>query len=252
MKPNKKYVDSNGNQYAMYPNPVMNITQSINGYTSHRGTFAIDDAQENTGRSNGYAPCDMVCVATDYVNGNAMFWQSQRPVRTKKYGITYIYMMVIHDNTANARVGMTIKQGEQLFTEGTAGFATGNHNHIEVGIGKYPGYMYTTSGYLTSWGATVYMMPGNVNPSDVFFIDDTRIIVNGGLNWSKINAVQPEKPKLTNVVAEHYAAKYIVDGVQIHKDSPNGPVVGKHKTGDIVEYFAKTVYNGHRWIQDAK
>ena len=73
MKANTKYVASDGVQYAMYPNPVMNITQSINGSYSHMGTNAIDDAQQDTGISNGYAPCDMVCVATDYVNGNAMF-----------------------------------------------------------------------------------------------------------------------------------------------------------------------------------
>ena len=48
MQPNKKYVRSDGVQYAMYPNPVMNITQSINGSYRHRGANAIDDAQENS------------------------------------------------------------------------------------------------------------------------------------------------------------------------------------------------------------
>ena len=179
MKANTKYVASDGVQYAMYPNPVMNITQSINGSYSHMGTNAIDDAQQDTGISNGYAPCDMVCVATDYVNGNAMFWQSQRKVRTRKYGDCIISMMVIHDNTANAYVGMKIPQGSQLFSEGTMGMATGNHNHIEVAPCAFTRmYVLNSSG--------VYMMPNNVNPADVFFIDDTRIINGGGLNWAKI------------------------------------------------------------------
>ncbi len=54
MQAGKQY-SSNGIQYAMYPNPIMNITQTINGYYSHRGTNAIDDAQADSGISNGYA-----------------------------------------------------------------------------------------------------------------------------------------------------------------------------------------------------
>lgn len=255
MKPGKKYVASDGNQYAMYPNPIMNITQTINGATSHRGTNAIDDAQADIGIANGYAPCDMVCVATDYVNGNAIFWQSKYPVWTLRYGLVYIYIMVIHDNTANAYVGMEIPQGTQLFSEGTAGNANGNHNHIEVGIGQYPGYMYVKSGYLTEWGTTVYMMPGNVDPSDVFFVDDTQIINGGGLLWKTTDAISVRGGGNTEsyvVEEEHYAIRFTYDQIRIRKDTPDGEVVGYVNTGDEVEYFAKTVYNGHRWVRDNK
>lgn len=240
MKANKKYVRSDGVQYAMYPNPVMKITQSINGSYSHRGTNAIDDAQADTGISNGYAPCDMKCVATDYVNGNAMFWQSINPVVTRKYGVTNIYMMVIHDNTANAYVGMTIKQGQQLFSEGTAGNATGNHNHIEVGIGTY-----TKMYVLNSYG--VYMMPGNVNPADVFFVDDTQILNNGGLNWATI---PPEvtNPTKSDLIQEDGIATMTVDAVQARLNGPNGSVVRKYNTGDSIRYYWKWVGNGHRYI----
>lgn len=245
MKANTKYVASDGVQYAMYPNPVMNITQSINGSYSHMGTNAIDDAQQDTGISNGYAPCDMICVATDYVNGNAMFWQSQRKVRTRKYGDCIISMMVIHDNTANAYVGMKIPQGSQLFSEGTMGMATGNHNHIEVAPCAFTRmYVLNSSG--------VYMMPNNVNPADIFFVDDTRIINGGGLNWAKIPTSSTSNPSVVsfdNMEEENWAVKFKNDvPIIIHKDTSNGATIGTFVKGETQIYTHKGVGNGHRWI----
>lgn len=240
MQPNKKYVASDGHQYAMYPTQFMNITQSINGSYSHKGTNAIDDAQQNTGIQNGYAPCDMRCVATDYKNGNAMFWQSVNPVHTVKYGLTHIYMMVIHDNTANAYVGMTISQGTQLFSEGTAGMATGNHSHIEVGIGNFKG-MYVLNGY------GVYMMPGNVRPDDVFFVNDTQIINGGGLNWRNTSVANSSSYDPKQLINEHAYATLKFD-IQKRRDTPTGMVVETLKTGRKLEYTQKWAGNGHRYI----
>lgn len=240
MQPNKKYVAGDGKQYAMYPTQFMNITQSINGSYSHMGTNAIDDAQQNTGIQNGYAPCDMRCVATDYKNGNAMFWQSVNPVHTVKYGLTHIYMMVIHDNTANAKVGLTVPQGTQLFSEGTAGMATGNHNHIEVGIGAYKG-MYVLNGY------GVYMMPGNVRPDDVFFANDTQIINGGGLNWRTIPKEAPSF-STSQLIQEDGIATLTVDNVRARRDTPTGSVVRTYNAGNKVRYYWKWVGNGHRYV----
>ena len=245
MKANTKYIANDGVQYAMYPNPVMNITQSINGSYSHMGTNAIDDAQADTGISNGYAPCDMICVATDYVNGNAMFWQSQRKVRTRKYGDCIISMMVIHDNTANAYVGMKIPQGSQLFSEGTMGNATGNHNHIEVAPCAFTRmYVLNSSG--------VYMMPNNVNPADIFFVDDTRIINGGGLNWAKIPTSSTSNTSVVsfdNMEEENWAVRFKNEvPIIIHKDTSNGASIGTFVKGETQIYTRKGVGNGHRWI----
>ena len=252
MQANKKY-ESNGVQYAMYPNPVMNITQSINGTYSHKGTNAIDDAQSDTGISNGYAPCDMVCVATDYGDtyGNAMFWQSQSPVITKSHGTQYIHMMVLHDNTANAYVGMKISQGQQLFSEGTAGNATGNHNHIEVALGKMGSTHYVKSGYTTAWNTTVYMMPNNINPSEVFFADDTNIINGGGLNWGTIPTSGSSASYLSydEMEDENYAVRFKNETpIIIHKDNTTGANFGTFVSGETQVYQKKGAWNGHRWI----
>lgn len=184
MKPNKKYVMSDGTQYCMYPNQFMNITQSIFGSYSHKGAYAIDDAQQNTGIQNGYAPCDVKCVAIDRTYHFVM-WESVRPVQTRKYGKTYVHFYVGHDNVLNAYVGMVIPQGTQLFSEGTGGNATGNHNHFEIGLGKYDGIFWTPNAY------NVYVIRNGVNPADVWFVDDTTIINGGGLDWKKTNSVTP-------------------------------------------------------------
>ncbi len=251
MQANKQY-SSNGVQNAMYPNPVMNITQTIDGYYSHRGTNAIDDAQEDTGRSNGYAPCDMVCVATDYgeAYGNAMFWQSTAPVNTRSHGQQYITMMVIHDSTADAYVGLTVSQGQQLFSEGTAGNATGNHNHIEVALGQWTGTHYVESGGLTAWGSTVYMLPGNINPAEVFFVDDTQILNGGGLDWATTGGSSATSSFSTDqLIEEHALATFTVDQLNARVNGPTSNwICRQYNTGDTVEYHYKWVGNGHRYI----
>lgn len=250
MQPNKKY-SLNGVQCAMYPTQFMNITQSINGGYSHMGTFAIDDAQQNTRIQNGYAPCDMVCVATDYKNGNFMFWQSEKPVQTVAHGVTHITFMVGHDNTANAYVGMKIKQGTQLFSEGTAGNATGNHNHIEVALGTYKS-MYVRNKY------GVYMLPNSVNPADVFFSNDTQIINGGGLNWRTIPKESP-KPQPSGEVLNSIPGDFIregatfictVDSIKIRKaPSTNGADTGlRYEKGQSVRYDGYVKRGGYVWI----
>lgn len=253
MQAGKQY-SSNGVQYAMYPNPIMNITQTINGYYSHRGTNAIDDAQADSGISNGYAPCDMVCVATDYGDayGNAMFWQSTAPVITRSHGQQYITMMVIHDNTADAYVGLTVSQGQQLFSEGTAGNATGNHNHIEVALGQWTGTHYVASGGSTAWGTTVWMLPGNINPAEVFFVDDTQILDGGGLDWATTggsSATASSGFSTDQLIEEHAKATFTVDGINARVNNPNSDFICRqYNTGDTVEYTHKWVGNGHRYI----
>lgn len=247
MKRNTKYVAHDGYQIAMYPNEVMNITQSINGGFSHQGVNALDDAQQDTGISKGFAPCDMKCVAVDYTagHGNAIWWESINKVHTLKYGLTKIFMMVIHDNTANAYPGLVVKQGDQLFEEGTAGFATGNHSHLEFGVGNYRG-QYVMNGY------GVWMMPGNVDPSDVLFADDTRIINGGGLIWEKIPASLKKKaePVKINLISEHHIAVVKPEHtINIRKDSPTGTVVRKAPAGTRIEYTEKVVEGfDHRYI----
>ena len=248
MQAGKQY-SSSGVQYAMYPNPVMNITQTINGYYSHRGTNAIDDAQADSGISNGYAPCDLVCVATDYGDayGNAMFWQSTAPVITRSHGQQYITMMVIHDNTADAYVGLTVSQGQQLYSEGTAGNATGNHNHIEVALGQWTGVHYVASGGSTAWGTTVWMLPGNINPAEVFFVDDTNILEGGGLDWATTGG--GSSFDASQLIEEHAKATFTVDQLNARVNSPTSDwICRQYNSGDTVEYTHKWVGNGRRYI----
>lgn len=237
MKAGKKY-EQNGVQCAMYPNPVMNITQSINGSYSHQGTNAIDDAQATTGISNGYAPCDVRCVATDYVNGNFILWESVNPVKTARHGVQHIHFYVGHDNTADAYVGLVVRQGQQLFSEGTAGQATGNHNHIEVALGKWSGKFYV----LNSRG--VYMLPNNVNPANVFFSDDTQIINSGGLSWLGMGSSGSSIPSSGTFRFTH-------DNIRIRYGTNGlaGEYTGTdYMAGNTVRYDSTYEKDGYLWI----
>lgn len=115
-----------------------------------------------------------------------------------------------------------------------------NHSHIEVKTSAFT-QMYVLNAY------GVYMMPGNVNPADVFFVDDTRIINGGGLNWGKIPA-ESTTPSTNDLIQEDGIATMTVDSVQARLNSPTGSVVRKYNTGDEIRYYWKWVGNGHRYI----
>ena len=179
MKANKTYT-KDGYQCAMFPMEICNITQGDNVGT-HKGTFAVDLAGKDTGRDRAYAPADMISRALDTAkNGNAVIWESQKKCLLADGSIDYFCMMVIHDNDPTGfKPGNTIKQGQQIAQEGTAGFATGNHLHIEVKKGKYEkgAYgMYDRNSY------GVYYMRGNCAIEKILFMDDTTIKV-GAANW---------------------------------------------------------------------
>lgn len=167
MKAGKTY-SNNGTQYAMMPYSIMQITQPENGSLSHQGAIAWDVASGTPGRRDAYyAPCDMKCVA---VNKEYAFtwWQSTNKVQTVKHGLTYITIMIGHDDNINAYKGMTIKQGTQIANMGTGGRATGVHSHIEVSPTKETTWIKNSKG--------VYVLPNAVLPSEIFFMDDTTVV----------------------------------------------------------------------------
>lgn len=128
-----------GIQNILFPVEHMNITQGNNGSYSHQGVNALDLAGYKGGCSPLYAPFDVVCVGVDGPDlGNAVFWQSQNKVRFADGTIDYATIMIIHDNNLDGiRAGVKYSQGTQIANAGTAGRATGNHNHFEIAKGKF-------------------------------------------------------------------------------------------------------------------
>lgn len=169
-----------GIQDILFPHENMNITQGNNGQYSHKGVNALDLAEKDGGRSPMYAPFDVVCKATDTKNGNAVWWQSQSKVRFADGTIDYATIMIIHDNDLTGiYVGAKYKQGTQIATEGTAGFATGNHNHFEIAKGAYS-HMYDQNGFGT------FHLPNSISADRACFIDGTNIINGNGMAWKHL------------------------------------------------------------------
>ena len=188
----------NGIQDVLYPMPHMRLTQGDNVGT-HKGTYAIDDAGRDGGKDFAYFPVDMESVYLDTVaNGNAVFWQSLKPVRFADGSIDYLTMLVIHDDdpTGTAK-GNRYRQGIQMAQEGTAGNATGNHLHFEFAKGKHQ-YGKTLKGNTSVYNQNkhgVWHLKNNMPVEDVCFMDGTEII-GGRADWKYLTDV-PVKDKPT-------------------------------------------------------
>lgn len=160
-----------------FPMPTMTITHGYDEGT-HRGTYAIDCAGEDTGIDWVLAPFTGKIVHTESKSyGNWYWFESLEPVLCANGIEDYITVMFGHDNKMRHKVGDIIKQGENLCAEGKSGNANGNHCHIEVGRGKYCGPWYQNK-----YG--IWMLYNAVKPNEYMCIPDNYTIKkNGGYNW---------------------------------------------------------------------
>lgn len=173
--------------YAKYPMEYVNVTQVPNNNYSHKGSMsAWDGAGRDTGIDNVFAPFDCKVTWKDNPRSNTGIQISNTVEVLCADGVVRkpntIHVILWHDNdTNNLWVGKTIKQGEAFYQEGTAGRATGNHVHFNVGIGTYNG-----SYPLRENEFSVWEIKGEIDPTKIFFIDDThKLIKTNGMNWVK-------------------------------------------------------------------
>lgn len=167
MKEGQKSVGANGKQNSMFPMDVMYITQGESGDFSHSKAKAIDyihltKAGVRTRQAWYYAPADMTVIN----QGSAgTMWATDDEVNTPSGTKRMCYMFWHDNNHGNYKVGDKRKQGEKCGQTGTAGFATGDHLHIEV----MNGAVFDKSNAIHNW--------------DAFFINDTEIVVDFGYAW---------------------------------------------------------------------
>jgi len=167
MKEGQKSVGANGKQNSMFPMDVMYITQGESGDFSHSKAKAIDyihltKAGVRTRQAWYYAPADITVVN----QGSAgTMWATDDEVNTPSGTKRMVYMFWHDNNHGNYKVGDKRKQGEKCGQTGTAGFATGDHLHIEVMNGS----VFDKSNAIHNWEA--------------FYINDTEIVVDFGYGW---------------------------------------------------------------------
>lgn len=172
-------------QKALFPMKYLTVTQKY-GVDTHKGSFALDLAGKDSGISPAYAPFDCT-VKKIWENGHSVWFQSDAKVQFADGRVDYATVMMTHDDfVSDLRVGQRFKQGNKIYDEGTAGYATGNHIHMEAGLGKFTG---------TGWFLNTYNIWTINNPYPLhrlFWLKkDTIIKASGGYAWKRTTAPVP-------------------------------------------------------------
>lgn len=195
MKPNTKYVDSNGYEYFMCPFTKMYITQGSRQW-SHSGAMANDVTNGDGAKAPYYAPCSCRCEAVYPKSGQSQ-WVSLNPVHLANGKISIVHFTVAHDDSFNAYVGMTLSQGNQIGNMGVKGIGTGVHAHIQVGVGN-PNVWGIVKGYFTLNGVRYPVYGFQYEPYDLddcYFVNDTVILNGAGGNWKTCTPAMNATPK---------------------------------------------------------
>ena len=224
---NKQYYDVEGTQLAEYFMEIMNITQTVNGSFSHKGTKNMDEAGKDTGIDPAFAGYDGV-ISWKQTTGDmtGILFSSNKPIKTSKLGKQFVNILYWHDNdTSDLYKGKKFTQGQKIYDEGAAGRATGNHIHFGVSIGEYKGGYPLVKNEFGNWE-----LPNEVNPWDVFFVDDTIIKNGGGAPWIKYEPSVKPKEEVESVTAPVAA--------------PEVPKTEVINVGDRVKVLATNYTNG--------
>ena len=173
----------------LFPSKVIRITQGYNEGT-HKSSFAIDNADKDTGISNVYAPFTGVIKKIYKNDANEVWLESIEPVLYPDGTVDYMTILFAHDNNVDDLfVGKRIKQNEVFYHEGTKGNVTGNHCHIECGKGRF-----TNTGWYKN-NAGYWSINNGKRPEECLWIDDSiKIIDSHGYNFKKIVKEIVEKP----------------------------------------------------------
>ena len=170
----------------LYPSYNMRITQGYNIGT-HIDSFAIDDAGKDQSIEPIRAPFTGIIKKIYSADANEVWLESVEPVEYPDGTVDYMTIMFAHsNNVSNLFVGKLIAQGENFYSEGTKGNATGNHCHIECGKGKFSGsgWYKHNNGY--------YSINNGKKPEDCLWLDDNvNVISSNNYNFQKI----PTEPK---------------------------------------------------------
>lgn len=178
MLANHTYIGSNNKQNNVFPFEYMYLTQGEGGSYSHAGTYAMDfQGYGANGRIYNcpyYAPVDMNMVAIADSASHSYVYTSLEEVNFIDGTTDYFTLLVAHDDTSYS-IGRRVNQGQMLGQTGTYGIATGDHVHMEAKKGTYEGCHYNSDGN--------YMLTNSTHLYELFGVDDTFLIEDGGYNW---------------------------------------------------------------------
>lgn len=166
-------------QKILFPMEYMKITTGVNE-ASHLGSNAIDNAGKYSGIENVFSPFTGT-IKRIYEYGHTVWLESNEPVEFADGTVDFAVCSFTHDNiVSDLSVGQVIQQKKVFYQEGTAGQATGNHLHLEVGKGKFTG----NGWYKNKYGK--WVINNSYVPWNAFFTQNDTVIINGyGYPWKR-------------------------------------------------------------------
>lgn len=225
----------------LYPSYYMRITQGYNTGT-HMNSFAIDDAGKDQGIGKLRAPYTGTIKKIYQNDANEVWLESIEPVEFPDGTIDYMTIMFAHANdVSNLFVGQKINQGEEFYSEGTKGNATGNHVHFECGKGKFTG----TGWYEDSAG--YWSIVNGKKVDECLFIDDSYNLINtAGYDFKKIMSrigTPVERNEEVNQVI-------VFDTTTIlrARNNPNGDILGYINPG-IYNLLERVAGDDYEWFR---
>ena len=164
-----------GSEVCLIPFDWVECTQiSGPGQYSHCCGTASDWVGQSGSRDPIYAPfsCSLIYSGTP-ANGNTRAYVSDAPVWTPS-GLTRVVVAFTHDDTPP--VATHFNQGDLIGHTGTAGYATGDHCHLDQAFSTT--YNLINSGIVCAGGSTCWYLQDGWDPTFVYYMSGNETIVN--------------------------------------------------------------------------
>lgn len=213
-------------QKCKFPMETLRVTQGYGRYEngnvdytsySHTGSYALDLGGKDLGQDWAYAPCDIV-VKRVYGEYNAVWFETLEKVLCADGVARQLVFMLLHINDADRdalgiTVGKVFRYGEKFYREGTAGQATGNHIHLEVGEAPFTPTGWVKTAVKDRTGAYIWKINNQLKPHEVFILgEDVQIANGGGYRWKRVlNFEADDEQTIPPATDEESRTKYGVD-----------------------------------------
>jgi len=181
MRAGQTLVGDDGYQVCLFPLDVLNITQlSSPDSLSHCCGNPMDVVGTHTSYPI-YAPCACHLISSNSAAlGNNRTYQSDYPVHTPS-GVGIVTFSFTHDNNPPSKTSFA--QGELIGHTGTAGYASGDHVHIDQS--PMAGAGLVTEGKYCRYGNKCWHLSNDIAPWLFWYINETRIINGRGKPWKE-------------------------------------------------------------------
>ena len=178
MQAGQRLVDNTNHCVALFPMPYMYITQN------EHDVYSIDfigwSANGRVLNAPIYAPFDGT-ITYKQRDQNTIVFESTNDVRCADGQLHHVRVMLAHADNQPYNVGATFNMGDLLYHTGTAPPATGDHLHMEVGIG------YSSS----IWDPTYQHLNNPCHMYDVYYVNDTTLTNPSIYTWKTWSGPSP-------------------------------------------------------------